>query len=209
MGEKMASRRLNVPHIPALVQYLIVDKPLGSTRIGNNSRTIIFQQNKTPSSSSDSSWLMRLIAKSMDIPSLCLVGMLNPYRISTFFNHHYVHLKILRPNLSFLMDSFSLHSCAWSSTGTFGFLVSFFASKPWMMPFMSFYVTWMPGIIWSPLPLIEQGHGYDESVFTSITAFMKKWLEIWLIGIKSWKLSLMVCLYFAGKAFCLSSEQMM
>ena len=101
-----------MPHIPALVQYLIVDKPLGSTRIGNNSRTIIFQQNKTPSSSSGSSWLMRLIAKSMDIPSLCLVGMLNPYRISTFFNHHYVHLKILRPNLSFLMDSFSLASPA-------------------------------------------------------------------------------------------------
>ena len=72
------------------------------------------------------------------------------------------------------------------------------------MIFLTIYVMPMSGTISTLLSLIQLAHGYKESMLTSSTTLG--------MGILSWNpttlntrnLSLMLCLYFARKAFCLS-----
>ena len=65
----------------------------------------------------------------------------------------------------------------------------------------------MPGIIWTPLPLLQPVHSYNELTLTSNTtsgilmmALSHKTFKSTRIKLK--KPSSMVCLYFAQKAFC-------
>ena len=69
----------------------------------------------------------------------------------------------------------------------------------------------IPGVAWTPLSLVQLVHGYNELTLTSVAPFVTVFTRLMrnlisLTRMKSGKLSLMVYLYFARKAFCSSKS---